>query len=618
MDVKPYQKRVLLFTGWFLLFLSLLYVGYRVSSVNKSVIKPALFVLPGSTALQPDSAVKKILTLRDSISNGFFNPGFTQESWWVYIPFRQPIQEKIWVQLANPHINKLDLYLLQGGGWKKNIETGDYFPYKKRAFDDPEYWFPIAPGNTGVLFYLNKKGESLNAPVRLVPDSLFGAYLSDEKIFFGVFMGWFLFLVLLNIFLWVSLKENIHFFYLMYVTASAAWILIHWGVAFRWFWPMWPEFANKARPLFSNISFLLFLELTKRYFTMPQARPVFVNAIRLTQFLLVFSSVGLLLTDLAQASMALRYVYLTTMNIIWLVSICLVILNIWYGRHQGELAYYFLGGTGILSIFVIILLFSEYNLDADWLYFIKKYGSPLGLLAESTILSFGLTQRYNLFKKEKERVQRALEEEKHAVANKIIQTQEEERNRLARELHDGLGGLLGSIRISAHSKLKEQKAEQEWIGEQLDHAITDLRNIAHDLMPVNLQEQGLKKILEKTIVRWQADEKLNIRFSADLNKRYPLTVEASIYRIVGELLHNIKKHAHATEVGVDLWEDLAKKQIVLLIEDNGTGFDSSKTEGLGWKNIRHRVLYMDGTVNIDSNSQGTTVIIEIPLPDEST
>jgi signal transduction histidine kinase len=618
MHVKGYQKKILLFVAWLSLFLFLLYVGYRVSAVSRNVIKPTVFVLADSTASEPDSAAKKIMTAGDTIRNGFFNPGFTQVGWWVYVPLKKPVQEKIWLQVANPHINKLDLYLFRENRWQKTEETGDYFPFHKRAFDDPEYWFPVEAGNTAVLLHLNKKGESLNAPVRLVPDSLFGSYLSDEKVFIGVFMGWFLFLVLLNIFLWVSLKENIHFFYLLYVTASAGWILIHWGVAFRLFWPMWPEFANKARPLFSNISFLFFLELTKRYFTLPQARPVFVGSIRITQFLLLFSSVGLLLTSLPESSMALRYVYLTTMNIIWLVSICLVILNIWYGRHQGELTYYFLGGTGILSIFIVILLFSEYNLDADWLYFIKKYGAPLGLLAESTILSFGLTQRYNLFKKEKERVQRALEEEKHAVANKIIQTQEEERNRLARELHDGLGGLLGSIRISAHSKLKEQKAEQEWIGEQLDHAITDLRNIAHDLMPVNLQEQGLKRILEKTIARWQADEKLHIRFSADLNKRYRLPVEAAIYRIVSELMHNIKKHAGATEVGVDLWEDLAKKQIVLLVEDNGTGFDSSKTDGLGWKNIRHRVQYMEGKVNIDSNSNGTTVIIEIPLPNEST
>ncbi|MDO9155722.1 MAG: two-component sensor histidine kinase, partial [Sediminibacterium sp.] len=80
---------------------------------------------------------------------------------------------------------------------------------------------------------------------------------------------------------------------------------------------------------------------------------------------------------------------------------------------------------------------------------------------------------------------------------------------MARELHDGLGGLLGSIRIGAFNKLKLDIANQTWLDTQLSEAIDDLRNIAHDLMPVNLPEKGLVSILEKTVARWNLSNEFN-------------------------------------------------------------------------------------------------------------
>ena len=84
-----------------------------------------------------------------------------------------------------------------------------------------------------------------------------------------------------------------------------------------------------------------------------------------------------------------------------------------------------------------------------------------------------------------------------------------------------------------------------------------------------------------------------------------------------ELLHNIKKHAQATEVNIEIWEDEKLKKLTLLVEDNGKGFDTSKEEGIGWKSIRQRVQYMGGKVNLDSSHLGSTVILEISMENEN-
>jgi len=126
----------------------------------------------------------------------------------------------------------------------------------------------------------------------------------------------------------------------------------------------------------------------------------------------------------------------------------------------------------------------------------------------------------------------------------------------------------------------------------------------------------LDRILEKTVARWNSGEGYKIRYTSQLKNRYPLRTEAALYRIVLELLHNIKKHAEASEVTIEIWEDEKMNKLTLLVEDNGKGFDRGKEEGIGWKSIRQRVQYMNGKINLDSSHLGSTVIIDVSMENE--
>ncbi|MFX5530094.1 7TM diverse intracellular signaling domain-containing protein, partial [Acinetobacter baumannii] len=88
-------------------------------------------------------------------------------------------------------------------------------------------------------------------------------------------------LLMLNLFLWISLKDPIHFFYILYVSFSVLWIVSQWGMGFRYFWPEWTDFTAKARPFFSNISYIFLLELTARFFTIQNTQPLYRRAIRI-------------------------------------------------------------------------------------------------------------------------------------------------------------------------------------------------------------------------------------------------------------------------------------------------------------------------------------------------
>ncbi len=598
-----------------MLFLFTMFGAYKLTQFSDQLMTPEFLVTPDSANYSPEIAFDQIQKYPEKVTDGFFNAGFTQYRWWVLTTISPT--EKSWLQIANPHINDLRIYEEENGKWKQTYVSGDYYPYAKRIFDDPDYWFPIEPKQQRILMRVDKKGESLNIPLRLIRERALAPYLANRNFFHGMFLGWIVLLLMLNLFLWISLKDPIHFFYILYVSFSVLWIVSQWGMGFRYFWPEWTDFTAKARPFFSNISYIFLLELTARFFTIQNTQPLYRRAIRIVQLLMVISSFGLLVTDYANSSTIMRYVFLTSMNIIWIGALVLIILFIWKSyAKQKTLALFFLSALGFFGVYILLLLLSQYNLGGNWMFFANMYGSPVGFLGESTILSFGLSQRYNLYKKEKDQAMQALEKEKREVADKMIQTQEEERNRLARELHDGLGGLLGSIRIGADHRLKSDPETQHWIGEQLDMAVTDLRNIAHDLMPVQLQEQGLDRILEKTVARWNSGEGYKIRYTSQLKNRYPLRTEAALYRIVLELLHNIKKHAEASEVTIEIWEDEKMNKLTLLVEDNGKGFDTGKEEGIGWKSIRQRVQYMNGKINLDSSHLGSTVIIDVSMENE--
>jgi len=594
----------------FLLFAGFILSLYSITYSGKSFETVSMKVLEDKGKLTPYQAVLQFQNSKRIVENGFFNPGFSAYKWWIFT--ETPATPGYFLQVANPHINEIRIYTLKNNQPVLAYESGDYFPFKKRFLDDPDYWFPIPFNTEGLMIEIDKSGESVEVPIRIITQKEMIGYLSNQKLVYGIFLGWMIFLALLNIFLWTSLKDNIHVFYILFIGSSALWVIANWGLGFQFIWPNAPQWASKARPVFSTTSFLLILELASRYFTPDEKKPLYKGFTRVLQTLLIVLLLVFVFGNITIADQLIRKLTLSFANILWFISMLTVIFFIAKSyKKMKAIALFFLFAFLAQSVFGILIILSQYNLEGDWVFFINRYGSAIGILANSTILSFGLSQRYNYYKQERELAEQELVNERNQQADRMIQAQEEERSRLARELHDGLGGLLGSIRIGAFNKLKTDASNQEWLDTQLSEAIEDLRNIAHDLMPVSLPEKGLVYILEKTVARWNAANQFTTHLDCSISKRYPLPIEAGLYRIVSELIYNVKKHAQATEVFISIWEEKNHESITVLVEDNGIGFSSNTTTGIGLKNIRYRVAYLGGKISIDSNSNGTSIVIEI-------
>jgi two-component system NarL family sensor kinase len=210
------------------------------------------------------------------------------------------------------------------------------------------------------------------------------------------------------------------------------------------------------------------------------------------------------------------------------------------------------------------------------------------------------------------------QEQQLKFSQAVLQGEEQERRRLARDLHDGLGGMLAGAKINLSAQIEDtfsqsQRTELEKITLQLDHSVTELRRIAHNMMPVNLLKFGLTTALKDLCESLMSDN-THIDFQAlGIEDSLREEVQLHIYRIVQELLSNAVRHAHASNIILQCSQN--DHLFFITQEDNGKGFDlatASNAKGIGLSNIKNRVGFLKGKIDIDSvPNEGTTINIEL-------
>ncbi|WP_395054360.1 sensor histidine kinase, partial [Flavobacterium sp.] len=214
-----------------------------------------------------------------------------------------------------------------------------------------------------------------------------------------------------------------------------------------------------------------------------------------------------------------------------------------------------------------------------------------------------------------------LEKDKQLLAiDSMLKGQEEERGRIAKDLHDGLGGLLSGTKLSFVNMKEnliltpENTTQFEKSLSMLDTTISDLRKVAHNLMPEALVKFGLDEALRDFCNSIQSTTNCIVNYQKmGISRKLNTTTETFIYRIIQELVNNSVKHAQAKEIIVQL--TFVNNKIVITVEDNGKGYDTKSVnlkKGDGLNNIDYRVQFLNGKIDtITSPNKGTSVNIEL-------
>ncbi len=204
----------------------------------------------------------------------------------------------------------------------------------------------------------------------------------------------------------------------------------------------------------------------------------------------------------------------------------------------------------------------------------------------------------------------------------IINAEENERRRIAADLHDGVGQMMSAAKMNLSAFENEipfkdaaQKIKFEKLIGLVDESCKEIRSVSHQMMPNALLKSGLasavREFLDKIDNRII---KINLH-TEGLQERLDSNTETLLYRVIQECVNNVIKHSGANDLDISLIKDM--DGIAATIEDNGRGFDTTdkeKFEGIGLKNISSRVAFLKGTVDFDSSpGKGTLVAIHVPI-----
>jgi two-component system NarL family sensor kinase len=249
------------------------------------------------------------------------------------------------------------------------------------------------------------------------------------------------------------------------------------------------------------------------------------------------------------------------------------------------------------------------------------------LIGGATALLIILLLSYRTYRQKKlvqqQRITELEIEKKLTATEAIIKGEEQERSRMAKDLHDGLGGMLSGIKHSlSHMKENLIMTPQNALAFEhsltmLDSSISEMRRVAHNMMPESLSKFGLDAAVRDFCHQVSLSGIIRVSYQSMgiADKSIEQSLAITIYRIVQELLNNSVKHASAKQAMIQI--ALEGKQLTVTVEDDGQGFDVRElksAKGIGWKNISSRLSYHNGKVDVQSSPEkGTSVYIEFMI-----
>ncbi len=242
-----------------------------------------------------------------------------------------------------------------------------------------------------------------------------------------------------------------------------------------------------------------------------------------------------------------------------------------------------------------------------------------GLFVLGLILAYLFYNRYKL--KQQAKLQQEILYQQDISTRAVIAAEENERKRIAAELHDGVGQMMSAVKMNLsafENELQFNSPDQKTAFEKaislVDESCKEVRSVSHQMMPNALLKSGLANAVKAFIDKIDSHIlKINLH-TEGLDERLDSNTETVLYRVLQECVNNVIKHSGANQLDIAIIKD--KDGISATVEDNGNGFDvndKQKFDGIGLKNIITRISYLKGTVDFDSApGRGTLVAIHVP------
>lgn len=609
--------------------------SYGQRSLPVVLDKSNFYSLQGRISYCEDTTLKmrpqEILKLRKENKLIAFNGdkytklGFNNSFYWVVVDVVNPYATTfdLFFAIPVPSINLLEMYHYYSGDTKIAFlgKTGDRLPFSERLQPHKDFIFPIhvnPKSSLTLLLKVDKRNQNLHFKAMLGTPTAILQNSQASYTGYGIYAGVFIFALLFNMMLYISVRDQIHLHYSLYIVFSLLLVLDDEGLAKQWLFPDLGRFQDFAKMSYALLACGFFVQVMQSFTDQRRTNSKLYSFTNCYKLVLFGLGVLPIISIWLSFDLYIEKMMFVSTNIFGAITVFIMLICVIERIRNGfKLGYYYLVSILPLLIGTLNYICRVVGLLEAQLF--QPNGIVFGLAIEIFLLCFALTQRYNFQKREKARLKKENDQIRSDSIRKAFQAQEDERDRLSKDLHDDLGGTMSLIRLRASAfrqKLEGlQPSDIEIYNDTvalISRACVDLREISHSLKPKFFVENGLISALQERIAMLNNVSNINFELICKSSRNSGTEFDLSIYRIINELTNNIVRHSFAKNATVQLIEDT--HSLLVTVEDDGIGFNSEDiTGGIGLRNVYSRIGYLGGNYNIDTGTFGTTVTIEIPL-----
>lgn len=600
------------------------YDGFR----DQSLQKYYRYLCDSSNNLTPDEALKKFKN-----GEGFkwkesktFNIGITKNIYWFFLPIQNITEENTEAILQlNTSITKLSFYKAESNKIEKVFEGSSYTPYNQRHFKhrDLAVTLHFQPGEAAYyIFSVDKRNRNFYMPINL--SSLEKTLRREEQRHwtYGIYMGIFLFIILFNIFLFFSLKDNIHLWYCGYIASEVLFINQEEKLFIEYYSSsMLRYFENANTYPFTALLVGFALKIMQLFLHQKKENSKFFTSVVLLTRMFFVIAFFIFIFSFSEPAIIrpILNILFRVVDLLFVPGLLLILISSIEKVFQRQsLATYYL--ITIILPFIGSTIFYLNHLGITTFNPVQPNGIVVGITAEIIMLSFLLVMRYNNFKKVNEQMLVKVNKHQQEMVQQIVNTQEEERKRIAQDLHDDVGATLSVLKLHISNLPDTLKFQNDDAKNYYDNSLKlaakaseDIRDISHDLLPKDFNELGLFNILQSRIDTLNGKRVVRFQLFTDGDEKTLTPIHSiTIYRIINEIINNIVKHSQASSATIEL--TITESEVQIIAEDNGIGFGTNAGKsGIGIKNITSRTEFLKGKLHIDSGVKGTCFIITIPI-----
>jgi signal transduction histidine kinase len=524
-----------------------------------------------------------------------------------------PEPRRLLLTLGQVFFDEADVFVFQEDTLLSTQHFNWQMPFSARPLPHryPQFLLNAQSGQllTVVLHIrVSPRQRSSKALLELSDEQTFARQDANELLLLGELLGCCGLMLVFGLIFWLFTRQSIYGFYCGYVFTRIGYVLNVNGLVAQL--SDWPGASLLADPVVGfgmlTISTALFGGCYLRFAGFNQHSP--------RQSWLVIN--GLMIVLIVLAALLLvwpidRWLRLAgrTTGFLYLLGLLLALGFSWQYR-RGEVLLFAISATPLLLLLLYYLLAGSVFPIYFWPFMI---GFVPVVVFELVMLGAGLGWR---FEQDRRRAIEARNEAQRDAARHVMQAQEDERSRIAADLHDDLGGTLAALQSELSVRHEHRPDGSLTTGLHLtERAVNDLRLIAHHLMPSAFAEKGLQDVLEEAADLADRQGRARVMFvSIGEVRRLAPDVEINIYRIVREWLTNALRHAQARQIVVQLI--FHPDSLYASVEDDGVGLPpilpGQTRSGLGLRNTALRIQYLGATFTSETGASGTLMAIDVP------